>query len=151
MSSNKRTDSTTAEELYFAIYQRVTAKSDYMQPDGYRQMLPEAVTIAAVVSVLTAIIGGIAQGFLSKVGEDLARRAGILLKRLHSDRHEPEQLVSILSESVPLLKSQQIDWDEITALIALELTRKRLSFNISQELAKDIVASIRKEMETTND
>lgn len=145
------TDPTTGETLYFAIYQRVAAKSDYMQPDGYRQMLPEAVIIAGVVSVVTAILNGVADGFLSKVGENIADRAGKLLKRLKSEKHEPEQLATVLSEAVPLLQSQQISWDEITALVALDLTRQGMGFQISQELARDIAASIQRELVTTDD
>jgi hypothetical protein len=36
------TDPATGERLYLEIYQRIAAKSDYMQPDGHRQMLSVA-------------------------------------------------------------------------------------------------------------
>lgn len=148
---SNRAHLSSAEDLYFAIYQSLAAKSDYMQPDGYNQMLPEAVTIASVISVLTAIFTGITKGFFSKLGGDLADLAKKLLKRLHSEIHDPENLVGILSESVPLLESNSINWDEIMALIALELTRKRLSFSLSQELAKEIVESIQSKISKQND
>jgi hypothetical protein len=150
MMMDKR-DVSRGEDLYLAIYQRVAAKSDYMQPDGYNQLLPEAVTLAAIASVLTAIFDGIKEGVLSKVGEELVDMAKRQLRRLRSEPHTPEHLVVTLSESVQLLENKQICWDEMTALIALELTRKRLSFSLSQQLASEIVADIKAEMTTSND
>jgi hypothetical protein len=147
MSSDRpSTDSATGERLYFEIYQRVAAKSDYMQPDGYRQMLPEAAITAGVVAVITGILTGIADGFLSKVGESIAEQAGRLLKRLKSDKPEAEQLVIVLAETIPLLRIQRMNWDEITALIAVDLTRQGMGFQISQEVARDIAASVQQEL-----
>lgn len=145
------TDLATGEQLYLAIYQHVAAKSDYMQPDGYRQMLPEAVIMAAVISVMTAIFNGIASGFLSKVGENIADQAGKLAKWLKSEKAESEQLAVMLAEAVPMLRIQSLNWDEITALIALHLTRQGIGFRISQEVAQQIAADLQQELGATGD
>jgi hypothetical protein len=116
-----------------------------------QQMLPAAVIIAGVVSVITAILNGIAGGFLSKVGESIAEQAGRLLKRLKAGKPEPEQLAATLTEAAPMLRIGATNWDEITALIALDLTRQRMGFHISQEVARDVAASLQQELGLSND
>ena len=143
MSADSPEMAATAERLYFAIYERMAAKSDYLQPDNYRQMLPEAVIVAGVVSIVTCILSGISAGFLSKVGENIADQAGKLLKKLKSEKHKPEELVAIIAGAVPILQVSVTNWDEISACIALELTRQGMSFPVSQELAREIAAGVK--------
>jgi hypothetical protein len=61
-----------AEALYIAVFERVTAKANYLQPPGYRQLLPEADIAAAVGAVFSGIIAGLSSGFLARFGEKAA-------------------------------------------------------------------------------
>jgi hypothetical protein len=72
-------DAEAGERVYLSIYEQMAAKSDYLQPEGYRQMLPEAVIMAGVASIVTGILTGIADGFLRKLGANLADYAAKLL------------------------------------------------------------------------
>lgn len=146
MSDEVSADLAAGETLYLAIYERVATKSDYMQPDDYRQMLPETAIVAGVAAVIAGILKGISDGFLSEVGGTLAAKAGRLLQRLKPEDPEAKQLATVLAETVPMLRVHQANWDEITALIALELTRRGMGFHISQEVAQDIVTSLRREL-----
>jgi hypothetical protein len=139
---------TTAERVYFAIYERMAAKSDYLQPDNYNQMLPEAVIVAGVVSIITGILSGISEGFLGKVGEDIADQARKLLTKLKPKKdkpgqQKPDELVAIIAGAVPMLQVSVTNWDEISACIALELTRQGMRFPVSQELAREIAAGVK--------
>jgi hypothetical protein len=151
-----------AERLYLAIYERVVAKSDYLQPDDRRQMLPEAVIIGAVVSVIAGVLSGITQGFLGKVGENLADKTAALWKQADaatgdaertgaaavraSDQPRPEELVAIMAEALPTLQGPTVRWDEVAAHIALQLTRRGMRFASSQELAREIVLAMQREI-----
>jgi phage-related minor tail protein len=136
----------TGERLYLAIFEHVAAKSDYLQPKDHNQMLPEAVILATVGSVIGAVLHGIMEGFLDKVGEVLAEKIGGLLKKLRAGKKKPDELAAIVAEAAPVLKEAPTNWDQITAFVALELTRQGMTFPVSQELARAIVASLRREL-----
>jgi hypothetical protein len=135
-----------AELVYLAIYQRVAAKSDYLQPDAYRQMLPDAATTALVVSVIVGVAAGISQGFLGKIGENLAEKVSGLLKRPQPKEPTPDELVVVVREVLPYLTKAELGWDGIAACIALELTRRGLPFAVAAELASEIVEDMRRQL-----
>ena len=146
MSGNSRESDETGERLYLAIFEQVAAKSDYLQPKDHSQMLAEAVILAAVSSVIGAVLKGILDGFSNKIGEVLAEKTGGLLKKLTSGKKKPDELAAIVAEAAPLLKGAETNWDQVTAWVALDLTRQGMSFPVSQELARSIVASLRREL-----
>ena len=134
-----------AEALYLAIYEAVAAKADYLQPDGHRQMLPEAAVAAAVAAALSGIVSGVSSGFLKKLGEKAAEYVAKLIGRIGKKDATTADRVAVAAELVPMIVSGDVvTWDEITASVTLELTRIGFSLKVSRDLAAAITESIRR-------
>jgi len=140
---NDSTQGKRGEALYLAVYEHVADKADYLQPSEYRQFLPEAAIAAAVGAAFSGIIEGLWRGFIERLGEKGADYALSLRSRLAKGKASSEEISVIAIEIEPMLADQTVNWDELTACVALELTRSGFSFRVSQQLAIEISADIK--------
>lgn len=151
MSDPKRSTSVDllkrAEEVYIDIYARVAAKADYLQPADYRQLLAESAIIGAVASALVGMAKSFVEGFLKRAGETAAERAAArVLSKLQKDAPQPSDLAFAIADLLLAIQSAPPNWDEATAAIELELTRKGVALASARDMASDVVAGIKRHL-----
>ena len=88
-------------------------------------MLSEATILGAVVMALTGLGAGLWNGFSQKLGGNAAEKLVALAARSKGGPPKAHELAEAAHDLVPVLKAGGVNWDTVSAGIALELTKAR--------------------------
>jgi hypothetical protein len=132
-----------AEEIYLAVYERLTFNAEYFQATEFKQLLPELTVLGAMGVILHALI----QGFLERWGEKGADYLSGRVQKWQSGTATPNEIVDGLAETLPMLeRAHDVNWNQLTAHLALELAKLGLNPSVSELIAADVCRTVRDKM-----
>ena len=142
-SENTSDQRAAAEEIYLAVYEKLTFNAEYFQSTEFKQLLPELTVLGALGVILHALI----EGFLERWGEKGADYLSEKIQKWESGTATPDEIVDGLAETLPMLeRAHDVNWDQLTTHLALELAKLGLNANVSELIATDVCRTVRDKM-----
>ena len=130
----------TAENVYLAVYDVVAENGDYFQPGGNTKLLlPEAIIVSVVTTVLTSFL----QGLFQKAGESVFSTFKRRIESMKETEPEQGELVQLLREALPKIQELKLAAsdarEEVTRVLHEDA---HLSEAKSRELAESLIEVI---------